>query len=177
MSRCSLTLQYEIVQSSGADAPHRDREMQPAPRRVCRSFPQSSDTNHHRSRAHCRCNCAQHKGYLPAAVGCTRRSTIMQKAHLVFRLQHLFPSADLGEGVGQLWRSKRTAWGALYSARQWWMAISRSVTLLKTPRRTRLRVIPGKKRSTRLSHDDEVGVKCKRNRGCSAGPFLTSGCL
>jgi hypothetical protein len=30
---------------------------------------------------------------------------------------------------------------------------------IKTPRRMRFRVISAKKRSTRLSHEDEVGVK------------------
>src|SRR5208337_4212197 len=39
------------------------------------------------------------------------------------------------------------------------MAASNSATLLKTPRRMRLPVISAKKRSTRFSQDDEVGMK------------------
>ena len=57
------------------------------------------------------------------------------------------------------------------------MATSRSVTLLKTPRRMRLRVISAKKRSTRLSQDDEVGVKCRWKRGCCASHAFTVGML
>ena len=41
------------------------------------------------------------------------------------------------------------------------MALLRSATLVKTPRRMRLRVISAKNRSTMLSQDAEVGVKCR----------------
>jgi hypothetical protein len=41
------------------------------------------------------------------------------------------------------------------------MACFNSSTLLKTPRRMRFRVISAKKRSTMLSHEPEVGVKCR----------------
>ena len=46
------------------------------------------------------------------------------------------------------------------------MASSNSATLANVPRRMRLPVISAKKRSTRFSHDDEVGMKCTRKRGC-----------
>ena len=45
---------------------------------------------------------------------------------------------------------------AMYSS----MASFRSGTLLNTPRRMRLSVISRKKRSTMLSHEELVGVKC-----------------
>ena len=32
-------------------------------------------------------------------------------------------------------------------------------------------------RSTRFSHDEEVGVKCRWNRGCLSSQAFTSGCL
>ena len=57
------------------------------------------------------------------------------------------------------------------------MATSRSATLLKTPRRMRLSVISPKKRSTRLSQDAEVGVKCRWKRGCAASQLLHLGGL
>ena len=41
------------------------------------------------------------------------------------------------------------------------MACSNSATLLKTPRRMRFRVISAKKRSTMLSQEADVGVKCE----------------
>src|SRR6185503_14171395 len=47
------------------------------------------------------------------------------------------------------------------------IALSSSATLLKVPRRMRFSVILAKKRSTMLSHDDEVGVKCKWKRECA----------
>ena len=50
------------------------------------------------------------------------------------------------------------------------MAASSSATLLKTPRRMRLPVISAKKRSTRFSQDDEVGMKCNVKRGCPLQP-------
>ena len=45
------------------------------------------------------------------------------------------------------------------------MAAVSSGTLLKTPRRMQSWVISAKKRSTMLSQDAEVGVKCKWKRG------------
>ena len=47
------------------------------------------------------------------------------------------------------------------------MASSRSVTLLKVPRRMRLVVISAKNRSTRLSQEALVGVKWQEKRGSS----------
>ena len=57
------------------------------------------------------------------------------------------------------------------------MACSSSVTLLNVPRRMRLMVISAKNRSTRLSQEAEVGVKCRWKRGCLASHAFTSGCL
>jgi hypothetical protein len=45
--------------------------------------------------------------------------------------------------------------------------------LLKAPRRMRFRVISAKKRSTMLSQDAEVGVKCRRKRGCALSQRFT----
>ena len=45
------------------------------------------------------------------------------------------------------------------------MAAMRSGTELKLPRRSALSVSSRNQRSTRFSHDDEVGVKCRWNRG------------
>jgi hypothetical protein len=52
-----------------------------------------------------------------------------------------------------------------------------SGTLGKLPRRMFLSVISRNQRSTRLSQLDEVGVKCRWNRGCWASYALVSGCL
>ena len=41
------------------------------------------------------------------------------------------------------------------------MSASNAPTLRKLPERMTLRVISPKKRSTRLSQDEEVGVRCK----------------
>ena len=60
------------------------------------------------------------------------------------------------KGLGSL------LWASMYS----WMAATRSGTEWKTPRRNALSVSSRNQRSTRLSHDDEVGVKCRWNRGC-----------
>jgi hypothetical protein len=40
------------------------------------------------------------------------------------------------------------------------MAVMRSLTLVKVPRRIAWRVMIPKKTSTRFSHDPDVGVKC-----------------
>ena len=45
------------------------------------------------------------------------------------------------------------------------MAVSRSATLVKVPRRIAWRVMIPKKISTMFSHDPDVGVKCKVIRG------------
>jgi hypothetical protein len=57
------------------------------------------------------------------------------------------------------------------------IALSSSATLLKVPRRMRFSVILAKKRSTMLSHDDEVGVKCKWKRECALSQRLTGAWL
>src|SRR5208283_3917672 len=48
------------------------------------------------------------------------------------------------------------------------MVAINSGTLVKTPRRMRLSVSSRNQRSTRLSHQAEVGVKCRWKRGCWA---------
>src|SRR4029079_8127722 len=53
-------------------------------------------------------------------------------------------------------------WALMYS----WIELTRSGTEWKTPRRNALSVSSLNQRSTRLSHDDEVGVKWRWNRGC-----------
>ena len=55
--------------------------------------------------------------------------------------------------------------------------VSRSATLVKTPRRMRSVVIRPKKRSTRLIQDAEVGVKWSWKRGCAASQSRTLACL
>src|SRR6266700_5184395 len=60
---------------------------------------------------------------------------------------------------------------ALVSATKWLMASSRSATDRNTPRLRRRFVSLAKKPSTALSHDGEVGVKWKVQRGCCASPF------
>src|SRR6266403_1576938 len=62
-------------------------------------------------------------------------------------------------------------------ARYCMMALLSSATLLKAPRRMRFRVISAKKRSTMLSQDAEVGVKCKWKRGCALSQRFTAGVL
>jgi hypothetical protein len=55
------------------------------------------------------------------------------------------------------------------------MAASNSATLPKVPRLMRLPVISAKKRSTRLSQDDDdVGMKCSLKRGCLSSQAYTS---
>ena len=46
------------------------------------------------------------------------------------------------------------------------MAQSKFGTLVNTPQRNRLSVIPRENRATMLSHEAEVGVKCICKRGC-----------
>jgi hypothetical protein len=49
----------------------------------------------------------------------------------------------------------------------------RLATLLKVPRRIAWRVMLPKKVSTMLSHDPDVGVKCKVMRGSRVGHACT----
>src|ERR1700730_2170055 len=53
------------------------------------------------------------------------------------------------------------------------IAASSSATLWKMPRRMRWRVISAKSRSTRLSHELDVGVKCSLKRLCRASQRFT----
>ena len=57
------------------------------------------------------------------------------------------------------------------------MAASSCVTLLNTPQRMRSAVIRPKQRSTWLSQDAEVGVKCIWNRLCRASQARTLACF
>ena len=66
---------------------------------------------------------------------------------------------------------------ALCSARYALMAVCRSTIERNTPRRMRCRVILEKKFSTALSHEAEVGVKWKVQRGWRDSQAITLGCL
>ena len=57
------------------------------------------------------------------------------------------------------------------------MAVMRSRTLVKLPRRMAWRVMIEKKISTMFSHDPEVGVKCRVILEFFASQVCTSGCL
>jgi hypothetical protein len=57
------------------------------------------------------------------------------------------------------------------------MAVVRSATEVKMPRRMAWRVRMEKKHSTRLSHEQLVGVKCRCIRGLRASQALTLACL
>jgi hypothetical protein len=57
------------------------------------------------------------------------------------------------------------------------MAACSSTIEQKTPRRSRRRVRAEKKPSTAFSHEAEVGVKWKVQRGCRASQAITLGCL
>ncbi len=57
------------------------------------------------------------------------------------------------------------------------IAVMRSVTEVKLPRRMACRVMIEKKTGTRFSHDPDVGVKCKVIRGFFASQARTSGCV
>src|SRR6185437_1963291 len=52
------------------------------------------------------------------------------------------------------------------------MAVSSWATLVNTPQRMRSSVIRPKKRSTMLSQEAEVGVKCRLKRGCALSQRL-----
>ena len=56
------------------------------------------------------------------------------------------------------------------------MALVRSLTLRKVPRRMAWRVMMPKKISTMFSHEQPVGVKCRVNAGL-VEPAPDSGCL
>ena len=66
---------------------------------------------------------------------------------------------------------------ALFSLMYSSMAETRSATLRNVPRRILLRVIYPNHRSTRLSHEEEVGVKWQWKRGCFSSQALTFGWL
>lgn len=57
------------------------------------------------------------------------------------------------------------------------IAVLSSVTSLKVPRRMRWRVISANSRSTRLSQEQDVGVKCSVKRLCQANQRFTAGVL
>jgi hypothetical protein len=57
------------------------------------------------------------------------------------------------------------------------MALVRSLTLWRVPRRMAWRVMMPKKISTMLSYEHPVGVTCRLTRGLSASYVRTSGCL
>ena len=57
------------------------------------------------------------------------------------------------------------------------IADTSSFTEVNEPRRMAWRVITEKKHSTRLSHEQLVGVKCSVMRGFLASRALTSACL
>ena len=54
---------------------------------------------------------------------------------------------------------------------------SKRAMLSKLPPRMACAVIRPYQRSTRLSHEALVGVKCRWKRGCAASHCLTAGCL
>ena len=57
------------------------------------------------------------------------------------------------------------------------MSATSSCTDAKLPARMTSAVRSAKKRSTRLSQDEDVGVKCILKRGCRASHACTLGCL
>ncbi len=59
----------------------------------------------------------------------------------------------------------------------WLMALVRSLTLVKVPRRMAWRVMIPKKISAMFSQDPDAGVKCRVIRGFFASQSWTSGCL
>src|ERR1035437_1762673 len=70
-------------------------------------------------------------------------------------------------GLGSLlWIFMYSSIAAIRSGREW-----------NTPRRRALPVSSGNHRSTRLSQDEDVGVKCSWNRGCLTNQASTSLCL
>ena len=65
----------------------------------------------------------------------------------------------------------------LCSTMQLARAGDRRSTLANAPVRRRWVVMSRKNRSTMFSHDELVGVKYMRNRGCAANHFFTLECL
>ena len=59
----------------------------------------------------------------------------------------------------------------------WRMASSGSATEVKVPPRMAWRLMMPKKISTRFSHEQEAGVKCRVIRGFFASHAFTRGCL
>lgn len=57
------------------------------------------------------------------------------------------------------------------------IAATSSLTEVNEPRRMAWRVMTEKKHSTRLIHEQLVGVKCRVARGFFVSQALTSGCL
>jgi hypothetical protein len=57
------------------------------------------------------------------------------------------------------------------------MALVRTLTLRKVPRRMAWRVMIPKKIPAMLSHEQPVGVKCRVTRGLSVSQLRTSACL
>ena len=62
-------------------------------------------------------------------------------------------------------------------ARYSMIAFSSAATLRNPPRRIRCSVIAAKKRSTWLSHEPLVGVKCRRYSGCRSNHRFTAAVL
>src|ERR1700722_11120544 len=80
--------------------------------------------------------------------------------------RHRFREDDLG--VSAIARAR----SALYSARSLLMSRTSSLTEAKLPFRTHS-VRSAKKRSTKLSQDDEIGVKCMWKHGCCVSHVCT----
>ncbi len=67
------------------------------------------------------------------------------------------------------WRRSFQAWMTF------WIAVMRSLTLVKVPRRMACRVMMPKKISTMFSHDPDIGVKRMVIRGLRANQACTAG--
>src|SRR6202045_2503952 len=106
-----------------------------------------------------------------------------RKPILVFRLIHLDPALTMA--MAFLARRCEARMGLVLAVHVKgfgvWLrcsihssiAASSSATLWKMPRRMRWRVISAKSRSTRLSHELDVGVKCSLKRLCRASQRFT----
>jgi len=69
--------------------------------------------------------------------------------------------ADLFQDVFDLFGPNKWLWISVVDQINSSIAAISSGTLLKTPRRIRLRVISPNHRSTRFTHEELVGVKCR----------------
>jgi hypothetical protein len=69
--------------------------------------------------------------------------------------------ADLFQDVFGLFGPNKWFWVSVVDQNIFIDRRESSGTLLKTPRRIRLRVISPNHRSTRFTHEELVGVKCK----------------